>query len=52
MGWFSDVRFLLVETGRCPQVGEVVLVVELEEKLLWVCEQVTEHTPDLRIDIL
>lgn len=43
-----------METGGCPQVEEAALVALLEDvmKLLEVCNQVTEHTPGLQIDIL
>lgn len=42
-----------METGGCPQVEGAALVALLEDvmKLLQVCNQVTEHTPGLQIDI-
>ena len=42
-----------MKTGGCPQVEGVALVALLEDgvNLLQVCNQVTEHTPGLQIDI-
>lgn len=53
MGYFSDARCLLMKTGGCLQVegGAMVALLEDVMNLLQVCNQVTEHTPGLQIDI-
>lgn len=53
-GIFSESLCSLRDTGRCPWVDWFPLLPLLEDvmKLLWICNQVTEHTPGLQIDIL